>query len=606
MRVVFDIETNGFLAELTKIHCLAILDIDTGEIKSYGPSQIEEGLLILRDAELLVGHNIIKFDIPAIQKIHPSFQSKGKIRDTIILSRLIYTNLNERDFAYRNTHPEYPTKMIGKHALEAWGHRLGEYKGDFKGPWDDWSEEMQSYCEQDTRVTYRLWKRMEAKNYSEQAIQLEHDFAEILFRQEQHGFCFDAPSAQKLYAQLCQRRMELEAQLQEVFPPWEERTPFTPKVNSAKYGYVKGVPTEKVKVVTFNPGSRDHIAARLQAQRDWKPKEFTNDGKPKVDETVLSKLAWPEAKVLSEYLLVQKRIGQLAEGAQAWIKLESKGRIYGQVVTNGAVTGRCTHKNPNIAQVPTKGVPYGKECRSLFTVPEGYCLVGADASGLELRCLAHYLAMYDGGAFGKELLEGDIHWRNAKTLGLVPADEVYNKELEKHDWARNIVSKRFIYAFLYGAGPAKIGSIVGGDAENGGRLIRNFLRRTPAIKRLKEVIAQKVEGRGYLIGIDGRLLHIRSQHSALNTLLQSAGALLVKQATVFLYQELTARGYEWGRDWAQVAHIHDEIQLQIKEELADEIGKIAVRCFERAGDNFNFKCPITGEYRVGKTWAETH
>jgi DNA polymerase-1 len=596
MRYIFDIETDGLLDELTCIHSLVLLNIDTGEMISCPPDKhaflitIEEGLRELMNAELIVGHNIIKFDIPAIQKLYPWFQPKGVIRDTIVCSRLIYTNLKELDFAYRNKHPEYPTKLIGKHALEAWGHRLGEYKGDFHGPWTNWSEEMQTYCEQDTRVTYRLWNKIQTKNYSEQAIQLEHDFAEILFKQEQRGFSFDVEAARKLYAELCKKRLDLEGQLQAVFPAWEERTPFTPKVNNATRGYQKGVTIEKVKVVEFNPNSRDHIANRLQALRGWKPTEFTEDGKPKVDETVLEHLDWHEAKLLAEYLMIQKRIGQLAEGAQAWLKLEQHGRIHGQVVTNGAVTGRCTHKYPNIAQVPAKGVPYGAACRSLFKPSPGFVLLGCDASGLELRCLAHYMAKYDGGAYAKKLLEEDIHTVNQHAAGLTSREQ----------------AKRFIYAFLYGAGDTKLGTIIGAGAKEGRLLKNRFLKRTPALKRLKQEVAEKVEKQGYLKGLDGRHLHIRSEHSALNTLLQSAGALLVKQATVFLYQELTAQGYVWGRDWALVAHIHDELQLEVKPELAELIGPIAVRCFERAGNHFNFRCPITGEYRVGQSWAETH
>ncbi len=598
MRYIFDIETDGLLEDLTQIHCLVLLDLDTVDIISCPPDKyafvmtIEEGLRELMKADLIVGHNIIKFDIPAIQKLYPWFQPQGQIRDTIVISRLIYTDLNERDFKHRQKTPDFPTKMIGRHSLEAWGYRLGVLKGEFKqsGDWSHWSEAMQAYCEQDTRVTYALWKKFQSKQYSEQAIQLEHDFAHILFKQEQHGFCFDRMAAQKLYSQLCQRRMELEQEIQSYFPAWEERTQFVPKVNNTKLGYRKGIPTEKVKRVEFNPGSRDHIALRLKAQRDWKPSEFTEDGKPKVDETLLDKLEWPEAKLLAEYLMIQKRIGQLSEGQQAWLKMEKNGRIHGQVVTNGAVTGRCTHKYPNIAQVPAKGVPYGKECRSLFTVPDGYCLLGADASSLELRCLAHYMARYDGGAYAKELLEGDIHVANQKAAGLPTREQ----------------AKKFIYAFLYGAGDAKIGSIIGKGGKDGRFLKKRFLARTPALRQLKDEITKTIEKRGYLKGLDGRHLHIRSQHSALNTLLQSAGALLVKQATVFLYQELTQKGFVWGRDWAQVAHIHDEIQLQVKEELAHEIGQIAVRCFERAGQHFNFRCPITGEYKIGQNWSETH
>lgn len=606
MRYTFDVETDGFLDSYTTIHCLVLMDIDTQATQSFGPFQIEAGLSLLQEADLIVGHNIIKFDLPVIQKLYPKFQPKGTIRDTLLISRLIYANLKDRDFSYRHNRPDFPTKMIGKHALEAWGHRLDCPKDRFQGPWEQWSEEMQRYCEQDVKVTYRLWQKLESKRYSEQAIKLEHDFAHILFKQEQHGFCFDVSAAETLYAKLRQRRDELLAELQECFPPWEEHIPFVPKVNNSKYGYQKGVLTNKIKRTVFNPNSRDQIAFRLQVQRDWVPREYTKDGKPKIDEDVLNALDWPEARLLSEYLMIQNRISQLAEGPQAWLKKQQNGWIHGEVVTNGAVTGRCTHKNPNMAQVPAKGVPYGEDCRSLFTVPPGFKLVGVDASGLELRCLGHYLARYDKGVFAKEVVEGDIHWRNAKSLGLIASGKVFNKDLPHHNWIRNIVAKRFIYAFLYGAGDARIGAIMSKGADIGKRLKAKFLRKTPALRRLKEEITQKVQTKGTLKGLDGRLLHVRSQHSALNTLLQSAGALIVKQATVFLYEELTSRGYVWGRDWVQVAHIHDEIQLQIKEELADEIGKIAVQCFERAGEHFALRCPITAEYRVGQTWAETH
>src|SRR5690606_31621074 len=183
--------------------------------------------------------------------------------------------------------------------------------------------------------------------------------------------------------------------------------------------------------------SRTHIYKRLKDKYNWKPKEFTEKGTPKVSEEVLESLPYPEAELLNEYLMIQKRISQLAEGHSAWLKMvRPDGRIYGSVITNGAVTGRMTHNSPNLAQVPAVNVPYGKECRSLFTVPDDRVLVGADASGLELRCLAHYMARFDKGAYARELLEGDIHTANQKAAGLPTRDN----------------AKTFIYAFLYGAG----------------------------------------------------------------------------------------------------------------------------------------------------------
>lgn len=404
-------------------------DVETGIVYSCadqpGYIPIVDGLRLLRDAEVIIFHNGIKFDIPVIKKLYPFFKPKGVIRDTLVISRLIYTNLVERDQQFIRKHPEFPLKLIGRHSLESWGWRLGNYKGDFKGPWDTWTQEMQDYCEQDVEVTAALWKLMCDKGYSEEAIQLEHEVAEVIFRQEQAGFAFDVEAAQELYAELVGKRIELTHKAQQVFKPWYvNKGEFTPKKDNAKAGYTGNATLCRVHLQHFNPGSRDQIADRLSKLRQWKPKVFTDGGKPQVDETVLGALPYPEAKVLSEYMLIEKRIGQLAEGANAWLKLERKGRIHGTVLTNGAVTGRATHNSPNIAQVPKASdkVPYGKQCRALFGATQGRVLVGADLSGLELRCLAHYMARWDGGAYGKVLLEGDIHAANQEAAGLPTRD----------------------------------------------------------------------------------------------------------------------------------------------------------------------------------------
>ena len=194
-----------------------------------------------------------------------------------------------------------------------------------------------------------------------------------------------------------------------------------------------------------------------------------NDGKTyKVDEAVLKGIDHPIAADLLSFLLVQKRLGQLAEGQQAWLKLQKNGVIHGRVNTNGAVTGRCTHSTPNVAQVPSVRADYGKECRELFTVRKGYKLVGCDASGLELRMLAHYMAFYDRGEYAKIVTEGDVHTVNQKAAGLETRDQ----------------AKTMIYALLYGAGDHKMGEIIGGGAREGQQLKRKFFSSLPALARL--------------------------------------------------------------------------------------------------------------------------
>ena len=316
---------------------------------------------------------------------------------------------------------------------------------------------------------------------------------------------------------------------------------------------------------------------------------FTNQGKPKVDEAVLKGLDYPEAALMVEYLTLTKRLGQVADGKESWINLEKDGRIYGRVNPCGAVTSRCTHSGPNVAQVPGVGAPWGVRCRSLFTVPTGFKLVGVDASGLELRCLAHYTYPFDGGKYAKEILEGDIHTANQKAAGLPTRDQ----------------AKTFIYALCYGAGDAKIGKILNGGRKEGREMKKMFFSRLPALKKVMDGIQYRLNTQDYLTGIDGRKLRIRSEHSALNTLLQSAGAIAMKEATRLLHKNLGLRGLGLP-DVLQVAHVHDEIQLQVREDLANDVGLLAVQSIQEAGTALGFRCPLDGEYKAGGNWAETH
>lgn len=643
-RLAFDIETDGLLDDLTLVHSLVVRDVETGEVGSFtdhrGYAPIREGLRWLEEADQIIGHNIIKFDIPAIQKVYPGFSPRAETFDTLVASRLIWTNISDYDQG-QSRKGKYPGKLIGSHSLEAWGLRLGEWKGDYAkamaerglDPWAAWNREMQDYCVQDVAVTVKLLERIEAKNFSPQALRLEHDFATIIAMQERHGFCFDEEKAVALYNRLIKRRLEIARELQEAFPPLVVEETFVPKASNRKMGYVKGVPFTKRRTVEFNPSSRQMIGQRLK-DMGWEPDEFTPSGQPKIDETILSKLPYPEAKLLAEHFLVEKRIGQLAEGDQAWLRLVRNGRIHGSVNTNGAVTGRCTHSNPNVAQTPGVGAPYGAECRELFCVLPGRKLVGADLSGLELRCLAHFMARWDDGDYGRILLTGDVHWANVTALGLVTAGTIRDEHSHPIHKLFRDGAKTFIYGFLYGAGDVKVGSIILdiamrevrdglGDSvfrryfkgnrtpteddlkRVGRKLKKTFLDKTPALANLKEAVTAAA-ARGYLIGLDGRRLHIRSAHAALNTLLQSAGALIAKQATVFAYHELSMRGYQFGRDYALVAHVHDEVQVDCREAIAEEVGQVLVESMRRAGEHFNFRCPIDGEYKIGNNWRETH
>lgn len=614
MRFIADIESNGFLDKVTTIHCLVLKDLDTRQHHRFnhqpGHRSIEEGLALMQQADLVVMHNGISFDYPVIQKLHPGFTlDESKVLDTLVMARLIYPDLWDIDTALYEK-GKLPGNLRKRQSLEAWGHRLGLHKGDYsaemkaKGldPWECWNMPMEDYCCGDTDVTEALFKKLEGKNYSQMAIELEHQVAWIITAQERRGFSFDKDGAAKLLATLVKEKLKMEEELTEVFKPMWMRDGkiFTPKRADKKRGYEPGVPFQKIKLTEFNATSRDHIALWLKRLYGWKPLEFGKDGKPTVDEEVLAKLPYKEAEVLVKYLMIGKRLGQLAEGKEAWLRHEKNGRIHGSVMTNGAVTGRATHSKPNVAQVPSVKVNkenhkllgmeggYGVECRALFRATPGMVLVGTDLSGIELRCLAHYMARWDQGAYGEILLNGDIHTANQHAAGLPTRAN----------------AKTFIYGFLYGAGAEKIGSIVGKGRAAGAALKSKFLSSLPALDSLIKAVQKKAKDAGVLIGLDGRQLHVRSAHSALNTLLQSAGALISKRWLVEVDIAMKAAGIR--ERCHQVLWCHDEISIECPPELAEQVAAIATAAATKAGEFFKMRLHIAAEAHIGPTWADVH
>ena len=600
-RYCFDIETNGLLDKLTTVHCIVAIDLDTGEVYQFHGDTLHDGVALVNDASYLVGHNIIDFDIPALQKVYPWCNPTGYIEDSLVMSRLIFTDLKDLDFKKLAKNPEYfPTKrLVGSHGLEAWGHRLSFHKGDYSAemkeqgldPWAEFNDAMLDYCVNDVKLNVHLLHTLARREFDATSIRLEHAVFNLCRQQTQFGCSFNRSKAEELYSKLAVRKAKIERELKEVFPPWfTDKGKFVPKRNNKTAGYLQDCPLTKVEMVEFNPASRDHIADRLQQLRGWKPKEYTDNGKPKVDENVLKNLPWPETKLLTEYLLILKRLGQLGDGREAWLKLEKEGRIHGRVNTNGAVTGRCTHSRPNLAQVPSVRAPYGADCRSLFQATPGWKFVGADASGLELRCLAHYLARWDGGAYGQEILSGDIHTANQTAAGLPTRDQ----------------AKTFIYALLYGAGDAKIGHVIGKGAGAGRKLRQSFMESLPAFDRLISTVSAKADRDGFVRGLEGRKLFIRSSHAALNTLLQGAGAVIMKQAMVNFHALCSDHGLTHGQHYRQVLFVHDEFQCEALPEHVDRVGEFMVQGIKDVTQDFSLRCPLDGEYKVGDNWAETH
>ena len=576
MDLVFDIETDDLHA--TKVWCIVAQNPDSGEIFKFPPSKLEEGYQFLTTADRLIGHNIIGFDIPMVEKFGNVDLSSKKIIDTLVLSRLFN-----------------PTRD-GGHSLETWGYKLGYPKIEFED-YLNYSTEMLNYCVRDVQLNTRVLQelRKESKGFSPQSIDIEQGVAKIMKQQEQDGFAFDIQSALSLLAELREKMQQIEDEVHSTFKPkWVDTKQVTPYIkkdgNLSKRGltdeeYQRCLDTNNFNpfmrqtLQEFNLGSRKQIGEYL-IDFGWKPDRFTPTGQPIVDEKTLSKITHiHEAKLIADFLLLQKRIAQI----DSWVEaVKDDGRIHGFVIPNGTITGRMTHRNPNVAQVPSVHSPYGKECRSCWTVSDGQRLVGVDASGLELRMLAHYM---DDKEYINEIINGDIHTTNKNFAGLKSRDQ----------------AKTFIYALVYGAGDEKIGSIIKGSRSEGKQLRERFLSSLPTYKSLKERV-DRAASKNFLKGLDGRKLYIRNKHAALNTLLQGAGAILMKKALVNLDSTLKLNAI----DYRFVANIHDEWQIEVKESQADFVGEMAVKSIIEAGKHFNLRCPMDGEYKVGGNWSDTH
>jgi DNA polymerase I-like protein with 3'-5' exonuclease and polymerase domains len=615
MRIVLDIETN--LAH-DKIHVVVTKNIDTGEVKLWkAADNLRE---YLKDVSLIVMHNGISFDAPVLNRLWKTKIRLNQVYDTLIVSRLLD-----------------PSRENG-HSLEAWGQTLGFHKIDYAKVWTwfgeteapcqecngtgkkfwhsdaegdayVWAEKdcpycsgkgftvsqgrreqysgecfdlphhglLDDYCVRDVEGTAKLYLKLvndfNEKQFSLESLELENSVAAIIAQQERNGFKLDQIYATCLLTDIKSRVAEIYERMQSRWPP----------VTVERYSDKTGKRL-KDSVVTFNPGSRQQIGERLK-ELGWKPKEFTETGIPKIDETVLAGIKIPEAQTITEYLMLNKRISQI----ESWMEAVGKdGRVHGKVITNGAVTGRMTHSSPNMAQIPNAGSIYGPECRECWTVEEGNVLVGCDASGLELRMLAHYMKDNDyvrTVTEGSSKLGTDVHTVNQRAAGLATRDN----------------AKTFIYAFLYGAGDAKIGSIVGGTAKVGKELKSKFLRQTPSLAKLIERVGKQA-AKGWVPGLDGRRIWVRSEHAALNSLLQGAGAIVMKKALVIFDNK--RRANNWPVKY--VANVHDEFQMECPKEIADIVGAAARMSIIEAGEHYKLRCPLDGEYKIGANWRQTH
>jgi|TARA_R110000737_G_scaffold271354_1_gene278416 DNA polymerase-1 len=568
--IFLDAETNGL--KPSEVWVVVTMQ-DNVLLEHYTPESLRKAL---DNDGLIIGHNLFGYDIPVLKRLWDIDIDSSRVKDTLVMSRLAD-----------------PQRDKGN-SLRSWGERLNFPKGDHSD-WSCLSDEMVTYCKRDVELTAAVYTRLlfELRDFGGDSVELEQRVQEITQKQVRNGWKLNVGQAIYLVATLKEKLYDLEDAVHRVFRPLptfvKEVRPKVKKDGTISVVGLKFLGDQwtsisgdfsRIDYPEFNLGSRQQIGRHLQ-HFGWKPCQHTEHGQPIVNEKVLMGIQdIPEATYISEYLMVQKRIAQV----ESWVEAadDDTERVHGQVNTNGAVTGRMTHSKPNVAQVPASRAPYGAECRSCWTVPEGHKLVGFDASGLELRMLAHYM---NDEEYTNEVINGDIHTANQKLAGLESRDQ----------------AKTFIYALLYGAGDAKLGSVAGGSRATGEGLKKRFMSNLPAFADLKTRVAGEAT-QGWVRGLDGRRLTIRSEHAALNTVLQSAGAIVMKQALILLdkYAKL------WKLDYKIVGNIHDEVQSEVKTKDAEKFGRLAVSCLEAAGLHFKLNCPLAGEYKIGTTWSETH
>jgi len=620
-RLVIDIETDSTsVMDVKNVWCVVIKDIDQNKITTYTQQQLtsrnSDFFSRLKNAYKIIGHNILGYDLLILKRLYELEIHPNQVVDTLLVSRLLE-----------------PDRDDG-HSLESWGKRLGYPKIEYED-FTKFTVQMLDYCINDVNLTEKLFKYFESEiEQYNKSLELEHWFAHIIGLQTLNGFRIDLDKVNNLYSELEKESNEIITKLKTLMPPVKDEKHFQEcideklllSVNDRSYVY-RTRKSEQIKEKLFrftesNPRSRDQIIDFFKKKYKWEPKVFTDKGNPKMDEDILSTLEFSEAKLFHRLFRLDKQKSMIKNGNGGWLNYLKGDRIHGSVITIGTSTSRCAHNSPNMAQVDKKDI----RMRQVWVPRKNWKLMGADAKGLELRMLAHYLNRYDQGAYGVLVTGDDIHTENKNIIGL------QNREL----------AKTFIYALIYGGGNLKLGYIVSEDLgipvkininlpwfqdeelkkqvesdiklkSELGRLIKLGKESRTKIednltgyKELTEDIKKVLGAKGILKGIDGRPLHPRKEYSALNLLIQSAGAIICKKWLVEWYKELTKLGYNHGEDYAFVANVHDEIQLEYNhslEALLKELSKKAIKTTEK---ELGVKVSLDIDIKTGENWGETH
>lgn len=596
-KVVFDIEADGLRP--TKIWCVCCYDLDTGDKKAFHEDTKEDCKAYLESADLVIGHNICMFDLPVLKKLWNVEVKSSKVYDTLVASCLAD-----------------PKREAG-HSLKQWGISLGVYKDHYED-WSHWTQEMEDYCTQDVQVTVAVYKELQKKlvGFSPFSIKLEMLSQQILSQQHYAGFDFDLEGALALKNKMMSEYFPLIQKLQQAFPP-RKVLKGTYRARRKQDGTLTAKSAEIVLRDCVEPSGEPDV------YNVYEYKEFMIDSPAEIRERMAPywhPVVWNKptkdgsvtAKVCDENL---ETVGEDAPEAIKDIVrckiLKSRStlvqsfidacwednRVHGDVISVGAASNRMAHRNPNTANIPSDKSLYGEECRALFRAPEGKCIVGCDAAGIQLRALAHYV---NDKELIHQILNGDIHVHMAKVYGLLAEDVQYDETIKEHKAARSR-GKTITYAILMGAGAAKIGSLAGGDEKLGRQIMKRLESGIKGWSRLKSNIEASAK-KGYFKALDGRKIFLPNAHKGMSFLLQSFEACVMKY-TIYLFHSKLKK---LGVDFKQCSVVHDEVQIECYPKDADMIGETICKCFNEAGEFFKVNCRLDGEYKIGKNWKETH
>jgi DNA polymerase-1 len=553
------------------------------------------------DADVLIAHNGITYDLPVLAKIAGVHLDVNKMIDTLVLSRL--------------GNPERP----GGHSMAAWGETFGIPKPVHED-WSQWSEDMAHRCTEDTKINVKTWERLQPMlEAMPEAVEIEHKVAISIHRMCEDGIYFDTTGGMQLLDDLM-RETEAAREVIQLGLPYIYYPKHGFKVdgeakskvlkrdpNKAHWGrgiLEGGVPYTEVGYRQLQIGSRMDMVRYLQDKYDWVPTQKTKGGQPQLNDEVLRAMPYPETQQLADYFKAEKVKGYLngepnkSGRGGGWLHhVTNEGKLHASFIPLTAVTGRPSCVAPNLQQVPTD-----TRVRQLFRPRPGWTMVGCDADGQELRCLGHYLSRYDEGDYGREVVNGDIHSRVQELIG-------FNSRS---------ITKNVEYGMIYGAGNPKLGQIAQIDALSvgktlkgdlgriGGRIRKRLMEGIPALKKLIDDVQKKAKLTGKLKGLDGRTLWVRSPHSALNLVLQSSGIIHMKKAIAMMDQALLDVGLVRGEHYSLMLWVHDELQFECMPEHAELLGRTAAKVIEDAAVSLGFRVPMTGTYSIGSNWSETH